>query len=184
MHGESYMSGSCDWVLTSTEFNDWLTNNAENSLQIVGRPGSGKSTLAAFLVEHLSRSTMPVLYFFCNRSNSEKRKTINVIRTLLAELLNIDNHLASHILPRYQHSGRTFADSSVIVFDVLKTLMARCRDRALCIVIDAVDECIDAIEAWNGLLFQLQSCLQGTKTKLIITRRVEHDKLCSLLKHE
>ena len=179
MHGESYMSGSCDWVLTSTKFNDWLkeTTNAENSLQIVGRPGSGKSTLAAFLVEHLSRSTKPVLYFFCNRSDSEKRKTIYVIRTLLAQLLKIDNHLASHILQRYQQSGRTFADSYVIVFDVLKTVMAQCRDRALYIVIDAVDECIDAIEAWNGLLFQLQSCLQGTKTKLIITRRVEHDNL-------
>ena len=177
MHGKSCVSGSCDWVITSTKFNDWLkeTTNAENSLQIVGRPGSGKSTLAAFLVDHLSRSTKPVLYFFCNRSDSEKRKTIYVIRTLLAQFLKIDNHLASYILPRYQQSGRTFADSYVIVFDVLKIIMAQCQNRALYIVIDAGDECIDAFEAWNGLLFQLQSCLQGTKTKLIITRRDAHD---------
>ena len=178
MHGENYMSGSCDWVVASTKFNDWLnkTFNAENSLQIVGRPGSGKSTLAAFLVQHLSRSTLPVLYFFCNRSDSEKRKTIYVIRTLLAQLLKIDSHLASHILPRYQHSGRTFADSCVMVFDVLRTVMTQYQNRALYIVIDAVDECIDAFEAWNGLLFQLQSCLQGTKTKLIITRRDVPDR--------
>ena len=177
VHGESYMSGSCDWVVTSTKFNDWLeeTTKVENFLQIVGGLGSGKSNLAAFLVEHLSKSSMPVLYFFCNRSDSEKRKTIFVIRTLLAQFLKIDNHLASHILPRYQQSGRTFADSYVIVFDVLKTVMVQCQNRALYIVIDAVDESIDAFEAWNGLLFQLQSCFQGTKTKLIITRRDAHD---------
>ncbi len=178
IHGENYMSGSCDWAIASTKFNDWFndTTNAKNSLQIIGRPGSGKSTLATFLVQHLSRSTSPVLYFFCNRSDSEKRKTIYVIRTLLAQLLKIDSHLASHILPQYQDSGRTFADSYMIVFNVLRTVMTQYQNRALYIVIDAVDECIDAFEAWNGLLFQLQSCLQGTKTKLMITRRDMHDR--------
>ena len=129
----------------------------------------------AFLVQHLSRPTLPVLYFFCNGSDSEKRITIYVIRTLIAQLLKISSHYANHILPKYQDCGRTFADSSAIVFEVFERVMIN-QARALYIIIDAVDECIDAFEAWNGLLFQLESCLQDSKTKSIITRREVPDR--------
>ncbi|KAL9600505.1 MAG: hypothetical protein Q9219_003156 [cf. Caloplaca sp. 3 TL-2023] len=177
MHLGNYMSGSCDWVIASTKFNDWLRkkSSAENSLQIAGRPGSGKSTLAAFLIRHLSKSSLPVLYFFCDRSDCEKRSTLYVIRTLLAQLLKIDSSLAHQILPHYRNCGRTFADSYEILFGLLQAVMKHCQNRAFCIVVDGVDECIDAFDQWDGLLFQLQSCLQDAKTKLIVTQRTSAD---------
>lgn len=166
------MSGSLDWVITSTEFNNWLNEPSatNNSLHIVGRPGSGKSTLSAFLVQHLSKSRSPVLYFFCNRNDGEKRDTIYVLRTLLAHLLKFDISQASHVLPFYQQSGRSLADSYEVVLGAFGTVMRQHQDNALYIVIDAVDECIDAWED-DGLLAQLQSSTENTKAKFIITRR-------------
>lgn len=164
------MTGSFDWVVTSTEFDNWLNVGLNNSLQIVGRPGSGKSTLAAFLVQHLSKSSSSVLYFFCNGNDGEKRENIYVLRTLLAQLLKIDLSLANHILPIYQQSGRVFADSYQVVSDAFRTAMAQQQDHAIYMVIDAVDECCGARD-YNGLLAHLQSCTENTKAKFVITQR-------------
>jgi Cdc6-like AAA superfamily ATPase len=164
------MTGSFDWVVTSTEFTNWLNAQSNESLQIVGRPGSGKSTLAAFLVQHLSKSSSPVLYFFCNGNDGEKREEVFVLRTLLAQLLKIDASLANHIFPVYQRSGRAFADSHHVVLGAFGTAMAQQQDHAIYIVIDAVDECRGAWN-YNGLLVQLQSCTKNTKAKFVITQR-------------
>ena len=166
------MSGSLDWVVASTEFNTWLNEpfGTNKSFQIVGRPGSGKSTLSAFLVRHLSKSPSPVLYFFCNRNDGEKRNTIYVLRTLLAQLLKFDVSQANYVLPLYWQSGRVFADSYHVVSSAFSTLLRQHQDNVLYIVIDAVDECIDAWR-YDGLLAQLRSSTENTKAKFIITRR-------------
>ena len=166
------MNGSFDWIVTSPDFSKWFSTPSNSSLQIIGRPGSGKSTLAAFLVQHLSKSSS-VLFFFCNASDGEKRDTIYVLRTLLAQLLKIDSRLVDVILPLYQQSGRTFADSHTIVSEVLSTVLAKHKDHVLYLVVDAIDECTDAWQDWEykGLLAELQSCTNKTKVKTIITRR-------------
>ena len=166
------MAGSCDWLLTVMEFMKWLDepSKQKNSLEIIGGPGSGKSYMAAFLVQHFSESSSPVLYFFCNANDCEKRSTISVLRTLLAQYLRLDASLAEHVLPAFRQNGRTTADSSQMVAELFRIAMTHHQNRRTYIVVDAVDECIDAWDH-DGLLAQLQSCTQNTTTKFVITRR-------------
>lgn len=162
-----YMPGSCDWIIETIEFKKWLNAPLNQSLQIFGRPGSGKSTLAAFLVQKLYTSTSPVLYFFCDSSDSEKRDTCCILRTLLAQLLRIKPALATHLLPIYRETGRMLADSEQVIKKAFETAMVQQQDNSLYLVIDAVDEC----NSWD-FKHTLYSFIEDTEVKLLITYRV------------
>ncbi|RHZ55535.1 uncharacterized protein CDV56_101100 [Aspergillus thermomutatus] len=114
-----YSDGSCDWVLQSDQFQKWLLPSGNETLEIVGRPGSGKSTLAALLVKHLSQYGQ-VLYFFCDRNNPEKRESVCIMRTLLAQLLQHEPSMADQMLSTYQRSGRAVLDSVEMTADLFQ----------------------------------------------------------------
>jgi hypothetical protein len=52
-----------------------------------------------------------VLYFFCDRKNPEKKESVYILRTLLAQLLQYEPSMADQMLSTYQHSGRAVLDS-------------------------------------------------------------------------
>ena len=63
-------------------------------MRILGRPGTGKTLLASFLVNHLAKQKEKnVIYFFCKAGETEKRETTHILRTLLSQLLHIDQAL-------------------------------------------------------------------------------------------
>lgn len=120
-----YMPGSCDWIVSTTEFQSLLRSDCHYSLKIQGRPGSVKSIAASYMVDYLQETTKnTVLYFFCDNSDAEKRLTSQILRAVLWQLLQHDTNLYDLLTPWYHRSDRTYADSDVQLCEMFKAAVA------------------------------------------------------------
>jgi hypothetical protein len=145
-------------------------------LRIGGDPGSGKSTLAAFLIHHITEYTNGnVAYFFCKGTDAKKQKPVQVIRTLISQLLAQDESLYPSFEQLYIHSGRDVVESFAEARDYYQLCLKKTARQILYIVLDALDECQEALEL---ISFLVQS-LGTTKgvVKLILTCRNDPELL-------
>jgi hypothetical protein len=142
-----YMLGSCDWIVSATEFRSVLGSDCHYVLKVHGRPGSGKSVAASFMVEYLQETMKtPVLYFSCDNSDAEKRLSSQILRTVLWQLLQHDSSLYDFLMPWYHRSGRPYADSDVQICAMFKAAVAATKESTLFLIVDALDECEDPSE--------------------------------------
>ncbi|KAB8072420.1 hypothetical protein BDV29DRAFT_150986 [Aspergillus leporis] len=75
---ERHMEGTCDWLLNSSAYLDWIDKNG--LLLIRGKPGCGKSTLLKFAVEKQVEGATStgslVLSFFFYASGTQLQSSI------------------------------------------------------------------------------------------------------------
>jgi hypothetical protein len=137
-----YMPGSCDWIVSASDFQKLVGSDCHYNLKVQGRPGSGKSIAASFMVQNLQETTKnTVLYFFCDNSDAEKRLSLQILRTVLWQLLQHDTTLYELLMPWYHRSGRPYADSEVQICAMFKAAVAATQMSSLFLIIDALDEC-------------------------------------------
>ena len=165
-----YMPGSCDWVWNTSQARNFFASSASTSMIIQGRPGSGKTVLSSFIIQSLlKREETVVLYFFCQAGDLEKREITCILRTILSQLLVVDQSLYETLDPLYTRSGRTKADSYVEVYDAISLALSKVKETKLVVVIDALDECQkceELVQALFGFQERVQSCMS-----LIFTSR-------------
>ena len=150
-----YMPGSYDWIWDTSQARNFFASSASTSMIIQGRPGSGKTILSSFIIQSLmKREEQAVLYFFCQAGDPEKREITCILRTILSQLLVVDQSLYETLDPFYTRSGRTKADSYVEVYDAISLALSKVKETKLVVVIDALDECQkceDLVQALFGL---------------------------------
>ncbi|KAI8629690.1 hypothetical protein F5Y19DRAFT_74123 [Xylariaceae sp. FL1651] len=142
-HLDECMDGSCDWLHSSPQFLSWIFDASSSQptiLGIEGLPGSGKSTMAAFIVRYLRRQSSNVVFFFFKANHTEKESMIGLLRTILSQLLRIDERLYDKIEPYYQQSGRVVADSLIDLQQGMLTALTEFAAGPLFLVFDALDE--------------------------------------------
>ena len=171
-HQLEYMPGSCDWILEAPQAQDCLNAQHSTTMKILGRPGTGKAVLMSFLVSYLAeQSEKHVLYFFCKASDTEKRETTHVLRTLLSQLLRIDEALYRDLEPLYTRSGRATADSYVDLYSALLLGLSK-TTKTIFIMIDAVDESQDAKNLLQAL-FDTKRVAGGILIMLFTSRPMQ-----------
>lgn len=171
-HQLEYMPGSCDWILEAPQAQGCLNSKHSSTMRILGRPGTGKTILASFLVNYLAeQNEKNVLYFFCKVGETEKRETTHVLRTLLSQLLHIEEALYRDVEPLYIKSGRATADSYVHVYAALLFALSK-TTRTIFILIDAIDESQD-VENLLRVLFEAQR-VAGGRLNMLFTSRQMH----------
>ena len=171
-HQLEYMPGSCDWILEAPQAQDCLHSKHSTTMRILGRPGSGKTILASFLINYMTdQCGNNVLYFFCKAGETEKQETTHVLRTLLSQLLHIDESLYHHVEPLYTKSGRATADSYVEVLAALHLCLSK-TTRTIFILIDALDESQDAEKLLQALR-ETQRVAGGSVTMLFTSRQIQ-----------
>lgn len=78
------------WFLESSEFQSWM-NGSPGRLWCPGIPGAGKTVLASILVEYLKtiyqNGNAAVLCVFCNHADQEQQNCIDLVTSLLAQLM-------------------------------------------------------------------------------------------------
>ena len=122
-------------------------------LTVLGRPGEGKTFLATFVVETLHQAgNAQVLYFFCKAGDPEKRDVLQVLRTLLAELVRSGMVLAEVIENIYYDNGHAVAQSLVDVKAALALALEATQSPDLYIIIDGLDECQNSLDLIRILL--------------------------------
>ena len=139
-------------------------------MRIQGRPGSGKTVLSSFIIQSLmKREQQVVLYFFCQAGDPEKREITCILRTLLSQLLLVDQSLYETLDPLYIRSGRVKAESYVEVYNAILLALSKTKEIKLVVVIDALDEC-QKCEDLVQALFDFQGRVQS-RMSLIFTSR-------------
>lgn len=130
--------GTCDWILSETQINDWLgDDDRESTVWLTGIPGAGKSFLCSLVVQnsdiHPDRSTV---YYFCGERASGKDASTALLRTLAVQLLRQNLELAPLIHQAFVQKGQ--GRSAPIIKKVLKEIVSSVK--ALRMVLDGIDE--------------------------------------------
>lgn len=147
------MANSCEWILESPEYNDFTRPGGSAVLTCLGRPGEGKTFLATFVVGTLLRvDDTQVLYFFCKAGDPEKRSALQVLRTILAQLLRSDIVLSDVIEQIYYNNGHAVAQSLVDVQTALGLALQATQSPNVYIVVDGLDECQNNLDLIRILL--------------------------------
>ncbi|KAM5356900.1 hypothetical protein ACJ41O_003546 [Fusarium nematophilum] len=171
------LPGSCDWILTRSEFLKWESSDT-GLLWISGGPGMGKTMMSIYLTQRFEENVShgdpqsALTYFFCDIRNPKRNKALSIVRGLLFQLLQGNRHLIGHILPFYQLHGDNLFHESLL--DTLwQILIGMANDagfsRAICIL-DGLDECDEA--SLETLLPKLKETGKyASKLRIIIASR-------------
>lgn len=170
-HLSEYLPGSCDELLASEQFQSFISSDDLNRPHIVlqGLPGSGKTTAAAFMVDYLQKQGVEVLYFFFKASDVEKCATISCLRTVLAQLIRLEERLYDLVEPVYHASGRAIADSLSEVQRALSIALDNSRANRIFVIFDALDESSNSEEVLRWIASQGGSV--GRQLRSISTTR-------------
>ncbi|KAI8961915.1 hypothetical protein F5Y11DRAFT_207754 [Daldinia sp. FL1419] len=172
-HLDDCIPESCNGLLASPQFQFFGSPESDTNkppvLAIPGLPGSGKTTAAAFIIDRLKKEGFEVLYFFFKASDVEKRTLLNCLRTLLSQLLRLEEHLYDLIEPFYRESGRVVADSLAEVQRALSTALQSSRSNQVFVVLDALDESSNTREVTQWIAAQVNG--DRPRLRMLITCR-------------
>ena len=133
---------SCDLIFASPEYRNWESTLSSNLLRVVAYPGAGKTFFASAVVQRLKSANLDVAYFFCRNGIQDRDATINVLRTLLSQIIRLQPSAYRVLAPLYNESGRTSADSVSDMLQCYRSLL-NSRSQILHLVIDGIDELTD-----------------------------------------
>lgn len=163
---------SCDPLLRSPLFEEWVAGPESSLLRVGGHPGVGKTHFATAVYDRLEQSGEMTVYFFCKSGSKDRGMTLNLLRTLLSQILKLHKPAYDIIIPLYQENGREAADSTSEIEHMFSQVLSSGLP-TLYVVIDALDELSD-----RGQLFPaLQSFLSQSSTviKFLVMGRNETD---------
>ncbi|KAM0704420.1 hypothetical protein Q7P35_008654 [Cladosporium inversicolor] len=139
--------GTCEWILATKEYKEWLRGDTPPLLWIWGGPGKGKTMLSLF-ISHALEKEHKTMYFFCSAGDEKRGTAVAVVRGLLWHLTGLFPDLSRKLRGK-------FADCSADALTSRRTLWTRfCElikalgpERLYCII-DGLDECDEDSHQW------------------------------------
>ncbi|KAI3316990.1 hypothetical protein HD806DRAFT_516321 [Xylariaceae sp. AK1471] len=170
-------TGTCQWILETPEYIDWLDENhfaAHNGLLwIKGKPGAGKSTLMSFTLaqtRQVLKDTVIISFFFNARGGELEKSTSGLYRSLLVQLFDACPDL-HHLLDHIPKDEQWNIESLENLFKRAILAMGACSP--ICFI-DALDECDESeIRRMLGFFQDVseQALLSGIKLHTCLTSR-------------
>jgi hypothetical protein len=174
------IEGTNEWFFEHSLFKDWtdLQIPVENCrlLWVYGKPGCGKSILASSVVLQLQNLGLRPIYFFFNSKsgNTVNSSPLGFVRTLLFQLLEVDDQLLNPLLTAYTKSGTAEASSFDALWEVFRVWCFRQPNPIFC-VIDALDEALDGCMDPDDFLATIVDTVNQCKMlRICITSRSNH----------
>ena len=161
----------------------WVTNRSEqnNNLQsntywLFGSPGMGKTTLAHSICADLHSRELLAGAFFCRRDDPKLNNPRNILPALISKLAGIfppfRRIVAGHLRNDPNLTPESIRDS--LILELIESL-PRPPEQTLVFVIDALDECGDAMSRRSLLRALTDAATLAPWLKIIITSRPEGD---------
>jgi len=136
--------GSGQWLLNSDIFKNWVSQSKQ-TLFCPGIPGAGKTVITSIVVEHLLTEfqndiNIGIAYIYCNYRRREKQKLVDLLESLLKQLVQKQPSMPESIKSLYKHHrDRGTSPPLVEILRVLYSVVANYS--RVFIIIDALDEC-------------------------------------------
>ncbi len=140
------VEGTCQWILSNSQYHDWSFQNKACLLWISGYPGSGKTILSAYLLEYLSegkyspRLHTTLCYFFCDEKIDTQRDGTAILRSLIHQLLTQRRLLIKYVKAAYD-MGPDFGQNFDMLWRIFMAIASDKRVGPISVIIDAIDEC-------------------------------------------
>jgi len=166
--------GTGKWFLEHPKFESWISGS-KSTLICPGMPGAGKTMVAAIAIDHLSRTIqndeIGVAYIYCSYQLRENQTTTLLLGALLRQLVQARKVIPKSVLRLYEHCSKWGTrPSGDEIFDNLKSVIGDFSN--VYVVIDALDECLDAKNNRVQLLAPILDLQrENASLKLMVTSR-------------
>lgn len=168
-HISSYLSGTGEWLTSTTTYQERHQGQDNGLLWLKGIPGSGKSVLAASIINQLRKEEVPVLYFFFRQIINANHKPIAALRDWLCQILNYSPPLQAKLKNDYVKQNRSL--DSLSPSDLWKNLkFALSAFPKVYCVTDALDEMDGGNDEFLHSLVELGQW-RPAEVKVLITSR-------------
>ncbi|KAH8799655.1 hypothetical protein F5884DRAFT_112869 [Xylogone sp. PMI_703] len=167
------------WILETSEFKQWWSDQLRPLLWIKGDPGKGKTMLLCGIINELSKLTFDTAllsYFFCQATDSRINNATAVLRGLIYMLIGQQPSLISHIQKKYDHAGKALFEDPNAWFALSEIFTNILLDPSLnktYLIIDALDECIADLPKLLDFIVRMSS--ESPRTKWIVSSRNSPD---------
>ena len=159
---------------------DWATKGPRqqesNSYWIYGSPGVGKTALAHSICASLHRVNHLAGSFFCQRDDASLSEPRTILPTLIYKLAVAFPPFRRLVATRLRHNPNLTAGSmnASLFLELIRTL-PHVPNHTLVFVIDAIDECGDALSRPRIMRALTDAAARAPWLKIIITSRPEVD---------
>jgi hypothetical protein len=171
---------SYEWILHHPQFQSWRDGNDSQVLWVKGDPGKGKTMLLCGIIDQLGPTTKLInteanillSFFFCQATDPKLSNAHAALRGLIYMLVKQQPSLLSHVQDKFMESGDPrFGDTEAwaALCNILIDIMRDSSPDKICIMVDALDECVQDQE--KLLKFVLQEAKEFTHVKWIISSR-------------
>ena len=159
--------GTGVWLFTkASSFENWkdALSGESRTLWINGFTGAGKSVLMTAAVDRLFSCVADaegIAYFYCSFSNDETLKTVNVLGSLLSQLLRISDPCYDDLLAHYntlcaQTNNRPPRPEKKILVNAMCKRAGS--ENPTYLLIDGLNECGDPTEILEALVSVTEAC--------------------------
>ncbi|MCJ1403576.1 hypothetical protein MMC11_006799, partial [Xylographa trunciseda] len=141
------VEGTCQWILSISQYVDWTLQEETCLLWISGYPGTGKTILSAYLLEHLGADeTTPDLrttlcYFFCDEKIDTQRDGTAIVRSLIHQIVMRRRVLIKYVKSAYDVHGPQFDQNFIELWRIFIAIASDKRVGPVSVIVDAIDEC-------------------------------------------
>ncbi|KAF7951700.1 hypothetical protein EAE96_006999 [Botrytis aclada] len=183
------LEGSCEWLLSSTDYNLWKDSSASSILWLNGISGCGKSVLTSAVIESLCQeasvigTAAPVAYFYCSRNTAEPERANpeEVLRSILEQVSSNTANLpirkpVVEVYKNLKKENRGLPPQERLSLDeTTEVLLEILQVDPFYVVIDALDEC-DPRERYS-LIESLKKIIDESANvvKVFISSRRDND---------
>lgn len=171
--GRHRAKGSCDWILKSRDYLEWVQGNC-NRLRLLGGPGTGKTVVSAFITEALNNRLGDediLAVYACSFRDPQTTSATSILCALAGQIAQ--SSLASmdkckRYLERHVSEGKL--EPKILDLQDLIVEMSLSADiQRIFIVIDGLDEC--GWEQPDYLMAVVDIPQRARKVKMLITSR-------------
>jgi len=120
------VDGTCHWVLTHPQFQQWRQSKHDNILWVSADPGCGKSVLARSLIDcDLQDDGQTTLCYFFFKDNEEQNNLATATCTLLHQLYDQQPCLIRHAISRWEKNGDKLQQETEEMWRISTTIRSR-----------------------------------------------------------
>ncbi|KAK0661719.1 hypothetical protein DIS24_g2303 [Lasiodiplodia hormozganensis] len=173
---QTFVQGTFKWLRENEEYNTFAVGENEPFLWVTSDRGLGKSSLAYFAINELKERRhicqTNVAYFFFKEEHKEMRSTVDLLKTVAAQLAEADHKYRDEVAKELKKNAEKLkeGDGSLLWEKLFASRFPHESSTRLFLVIDGLDEASAADrEKFLNLLAQVKK--DNLQIRALITSR-------------